>query len=417
MDRGFLGRLLGGAALAAAFFAANVDASRAASCGGLLQPRCAPAPLYPPAPDPGGDAEAAMTVPPAAPKQFGFNTNLWWQTHNGQNLVPFEVYRSAKAGANLIRTTVTWSRFATSPDRPLADDGYYYPQRGTVPNAGSLKQLDELYDRATAAGLQLDLVINDAPVWASAYSDCRSILGVYTGRCAVLGTGARLYPTSDHVGDLARFVIALGQRYPGVVFETWNEPNLDRGAQAASGAFLGTMQCSVWQAARTLPQPSLVLSPAFGDFYGEDATRSYMRDFYSTGRGCFDRLSVHTYNGSNQSFGANSPLAGHMKIYRDARAEAGDSAPIWVTEFGFKTGSTDGSVSEQKQALLTGQEYNKLLTMPDVEAAIVNTLRDAPRPGATSPRDPDYAYGWLRKDGSMKPVYCQFSALAGTPAC
>src|SRR5215208_7066788 len=103
MDRGFLERLLAGAALAAAFFAANVDASRAASCGGLLQPRCEPAPLYPPAPDPGGDAEAAMTVPPAAPKRFGFNTNLWWQTRNGRSQVPFEVYRSAQAGTNLLR--------------------------------------------------------------------------------------------------------------------------------------------------------------------------------------------------------------------------------------------------------------------------------------------------------------------------
>jgi hypothetical protein len=221
----------------------------------------------------------------------------------------------------------------------------------------------------------------------------------------------RLYPTAAHLQDLANFVTALARRYPGVIFETWNEPNLDRGPQAAGGALIGKMQCAVWQAAKAQPQPATVLSAAFGDFRGEDATRAYLRDFYSTGSGCFDHLSVHTYNGATNSFGAGSPLAGHMQIFRDARIEAGDTSPIWITEFGFTTSrDADWHVSETNQAALTWAEYNKLLTMPDVEAALVHTLRD-------QKTQADPGFGWIRTDASLKPVFCDFSARAGTPAC
>jgi Cellulase (glycosyl hydrolase family 5) len=395
----------------------------ASGCGGLLQPACPPAPAVDAsAPDPGGDAAANLPVPPPAGKLFGFNTNLWWQTTGGRDLVPFEVDRSAQAGAEVIRTTVTWATLASSPAKPLGDSGAY--PRGSVPGSGALARLDELYDRATAAGLQLDLVINNAPKWASAYAYCTTSLGLYPPGCDPVATGKRLYPTAAHLGDLSKFVTALGLRYPGVTFETWNEPNLDQGPQAVGGAFVGRMQCAVWDAAKALAQPALVLSAAFGDFRGANATRQYLRDFYSTGGACFDRLSVHTYNGSSHSFGAGSPLATHMEIYRDARAEAGDTRPMWISEFGFSTADAPNTVTEADQKTLTRAEYNKLLSMPDVEAAIVNTLRDdAPPPrtgllwlGASSQSTED-GYGWLHNDGSAKPVYCEFSALADHPAC
>lgn len=389
-----------GAAVAVALLLAIPAA--AGSCGGLLQPACPPPPpLYPYADDPGGNANANLAVPPPGGKLFGFNTNLWWQTAGGADLVPFEVDNTAAVGGQIIRTTVTWAAFA-KPGEPLGDQGSY--PRGQVPSDGALKQLDELYDRATGAGLQLDLVVNDAPKWASAYADCTPVLGIYSSRCAPVAQHKRLYPTSAHLGDLSAFVTALGERYPGVTFETWNEPNLDRGPQAIGGAFAGRMQCAVWAAAKALPAPSRVLSPAFGDFYGASATTAYIRDFYSTGNGCFDDLSVHTYNGSSHDFGAGSPLAGHMKIYRDARAAAGDTRPMWVTEFGFSTARANGAVSESDQATLTWQEYNKLLTMPDVEAAIVHTLRDSSGPSG----DIDTGYGWLRRDNTRKPVYTLF---------
>jgi hypothetical protein len=396
-------RFLPAAAAAAAFVVLPSLPANAASCGGLLQPPCPQPALYAPAPDPGGTTDANLSVPPPAGKVFGFNTNLWSQT--SRDWVPFEVSRSAQAGAQIIRTTVTWATLASSPSKPLGDEAVY--PRGSVSDASTLKQLDELYDRATAAGLQLDLIINNAPRWATAYASCTPVLGVYSQRCAPVAQGKRLYPTSAHLVDLSNFVTALGQRYPGVIFETWNEPNIDQGPQAVGGGFIGQMQCAVWQAAKALTPPSQVLSAAFGDFYGVDATRSYMRAFYSTGLGCFDDLSVHTYNGSAHSFGANSPLAGHMQIYRDARTEAGDTTPIWITEFGFTTSHDSHTVSEADQDTLTWQEYNKLLTMPDVQTAIVHTLRD----------DSQSGYGWVRTNGTLKPIYCDSSARAGHPAC
>lgn len=137
-----------------------------------------------------------------------------------------------------------------------------------------------------------------------------------------------------------------------------------------------------------------------------------MADFYSTGGGCFDRLSVHTYNGSYRSFGANSPLAVQMQVYRQARAAAADARPMWVTEFGFRTANAPNTVSEGAQDTLTSQQYNKLLTMPDVEAAFVHTVRDAPLPNYASNDDINYGYGWLHQDGTPKPVYSDFTSRA-----
>src|SRR3954470_12287480 len=161
-------------AIAAALAATGAFAlpSQAASCGGLLQPSCPPPPGFPNAPDPGGDGNAGLPVPPSAGKRFGFNTNLWWQTSGGRDMVPFEVDRSVGAGAQVIRTTVTWATFSSAPDKPLGTDGQAYPQRGTIPDATALERLDELYDRASARGIQLDLIVNNAPKWASAYSYC-----------------------------------------------------------------------------------------------------------------------------------------------------------------------------------------------------------------------------------------------------
>ena len=370
-----------------------LPAAGATGCGGLLQPKCPP-PYSTSAPDPGGDQDAGLTVPPPAGKLFGFNTNLWRQTANGGDYVPFEVTRSSRAGSQVLRTTVTWASFATGPSQPLGGSPV------------TLARLDELYQRASAAGMQLDLVMSNAPLWATAYASCTG-LAVYTPRCAPVRQGDRLYPTVAHLQDLSNFVTALGERYPGAIFETWNEPNFDQGPQAVSGSFIGQMQCAVWQAAKALTQPSMVLSAAFSPYDSAAATKAYMDAFYATGGACFDRLSVHTYNGITRRFGADSPLAGEMQIYRDARAGAGDTRPMWVTEFGFSSGTRSGEVSEGQQDQLTRWQYNKLLTMPDVEAALVHTLRD----------DSNATYGWLRSNGSAKPVYCDFTQQAGDPAC
>ena len=394
----------------------------AADCGGFLQPACPPAP---PSPDPGGDAGANVSVPPPAPKLFGFNTNLWWQS---DRMPALEADKSAQVGAQVIRTTVPWANFDATPGDPVVE-----------PAGAARARLDALYAEAQQNGIKLDLIIDGAPKWASAYANCEPIaFALWPPGCEPVRDGRRLYPTAAHLQDLQRFASALLQRYPGSLIEGWNEPNFDTGPQAVGGAFMGQMQCAVWRAAKAQPQPAFVLSPAFGVFGGESATRQYLRDFYSTGKGCFDALSVHTYNDDRKELGANSPLAIHMRTYRDARTEAGDTTPMWVTEFGFSTSNAKYGVTESTQRDLTRQEYNKLLTMADVQAAFVHTLRDrgacqlsfapycTPEPDG-GPRDLlgplpqmgdlDNGYGWLREDWSPKPVFCLFSSLAGTPAC
>lgn len=368
-------------------------------------------------PDPGGTESPQQPAPPPG-KLFGFNTLLWGQDE-GQWIVDFEVGRAHKVGANIQRTPVDWASLQPARTSPPLGEESSYP-RGSVPQPSGLRQLDRLYDALSARDMRLLLIVNNAPKWASPQAHCVPLLGLYFGGCERVRDGKPLYPTEDELPAVTAFARALAERYPGIAIQTWNEPQYD----GPDARLAGRMSCAIRAGARAASQPALVVSPSFAKFKtsgerAEDSTRRYLDAYYEAAAGCHDRFSMHAYTRANTHFGANSDLADLMRIFRDIRARHRDTTPIWVTEFGYTTtGQRFGegmgySFSQEQQAELTGRQYDRLVTMPDVEAAIVHTLRDQPVKKLNNPNDPEWGYGWLRTDGSPKPVYCAFAARAG----
>jgi hypothetical protein len=113
-----------------------------------------------------------------------------------------------------------------------------------------------------------------------------------------------------------------------------------------------------------------------------------------------------------------------LKLIRTTQQAAGDSKPVWATEFGWSTSDVRNpsqpwlsGVSEQTQADYIGDAAD-LLEDPAkglgfVEGAFVYDLRN----DGTDPSDGNSNYGLLHRDFSPKPAYetlrDKFAGMAG----
>ena len=399
-------------------FALLAAAPASAQCGLLGLFPCASNEPPHRGPDPGGSEIPKQPAPPSG-KLFGFNSLLWGQADT-QSIVDFEVGRANAVGANIQRTPLDWATLQPTRSSPPLGEESRYP-RGSVPHASSLRQLDRLYDALTPRGMKLLIIVSRAPQWASPQAHCVPFLGLYFGDCGPVRDGKPLHPAPQSLPALKAFARAIAERYPGVAIQTWNEPAYD----GMDATLAGQMTCAVRDGVAPVSPRALVVSPSFAKFktsqteLAETSTRRYLDAYYKAAAGCHDRFSMHAYTRAHTHFGKDSDLADQMRIFRDIRARHADTTPIWVTEFGYTTtgpryGEGMGySFSPEQQAELTGRQYDRLVTMPDVQAAIVHTLRDQPIQRLADPGDPEWGYGWLRTDGSPKPVYCAFAARAG----
>lgn len=377
------------------------------ACGflpGLLSPQCQPAPA---APDPGG-AETPDQPVPAPGKGFGFNSGLYLR---GRSSLEGELDRVAAAGATLHRLAISWRAFQISPDDPPlppADPG------------SSVERVDMFYAAAQARGIDPLFVMSRAPRWATRYR-----------RCGLLDLACRVMAYSDHnlVPDEAgldayrRFVAAVKERWPAAIVESWNEPNhhwnhpsyTGTNAYAASPAHFARIQCAAYEGSKAVND-----DPVLSAGWADHAFAEYLQGVYEAGgAGCWDRGNVHLYTGSETSFGADTRLARLLHAFRGLRAAYADEDPFWVTETGFTT-SGDGSprVTAEAQADGSRRIYNRLITMPEVEAVLFHTLRDSPSSEYpySDESHREYGFGFLHEDWTPKPVYCHFTVRAGAPA-
>ena len=375
----------------------------ARGCGwlglGTCQGDSPPPPL--PAPDPGGNEAADVKLPPAG-KRLGFNSQLGIGITTPQH----EVGLGRTVGATLQRYPVAWS--ALQPTR----------QSPRIPTSGSAKgyltNLDKLYAELTSHEMTPILSFGRAPLWATDYGDC----GLFDGDCKHAAKAINQHPNGANLDEYARFVAAIAARYPKAVVEPWNEPNIKPFWQPdAPNPWLYTsLQCAVYDEVGKLPAPNLVTSAGFGSHSkqrsdGSPLFADYLNATYYAGlRSCMDALNVHVYGANIMSIGAGSPFAEEWAIIREVRARYGDTTKMWVTETGTSTipkstGITWG-VTQAQQADRNARLYNRLATMGDVAAIAFNSLRDAPSEHQQY-EEPGWHYGFLRKDFSPKPAFCE----------
>jgi hypothetical protein len=217
----------------------------------------------------------------------------------------------------------------------------------------------------------------------------------------------------SQLSDYADFVTQVATRYRGRIaaYIIWNEPNLARewGNRAPDPAEYAALLRSASARIRASDPHARIVSAGLAPTNEHDANalddRDFLRAFYAAGaREDFDVLGAHPYGFANPPDDPRGAHAGLdlLRLFdlHDIMAASGDAAkPVWVTEFGYTTGSAETQVSEDQQAQFTPRAYEVARTqMPFVEMfALWNLAQEGPLDQT--------GYSLVRADGSPKPAY------------
>jgi hypothetical protein len=276
----------------------------------------------------------------------------------------------SSAGANLVRVDVTWS--ALEPAKGHYSDSY-------------LARLDAFFAAAQARGIKVLATVAASPSWASSNGDWN---------------GAPKNPSD--FGDIARY---LTNRYSAdmAAIEAWNEPNWN--SNLVTGDITGTYAAMLkaFYAGAKQGNPNvdvLAGATAYADI-------SFFRGLWANGgRGYYDGLSVHPYadGASPSDTSVTHSFIGQLQALHAAQQAVGDNTPIWVTEFGWPTGTSKGANTEQQSADYLQQAFSILSGLSYVRGATVYQLRDM----GSNPADPEDNFGLLHRDFTPRPAYAAF---------
>jgi polysaccharide biosynthesis protein PslG len=203
----------------------------------------------------------------------------------------------------------------------------------------------------------------------------------------------------------ARFAAAAAYRYrhAGIIWDLWNEPNLDHfWPPEANATHYGQLALGAIAAIRRVDPTAIIVGPALCGFEW---------DFWHTlGRmGLYRRLdavTVHPYGvlAPEELLGPYLELRALIDSYTP-----GWKVPIWSGEWGFAT--TEGGLSELGQAQYLSRQWLFNLSH-DIDLSIWYDWRN----DGTDPHDPEHNFGTVRHDYGPKPSYQAARTLATTLA-
>jgi hypothetical protein len=306
--------------------------------------------------------------------------SLWWDSSNRDMERELELARDA--GANVVRVDVSWSSLETAGSGRLS--------------AWYVKKLDRFMSLASRYRLKVLATLLSSPCWASSAPESlrQGCTDDWWQRERI-----QMYPPSDprDYADTARWITArYGTKLAAL--EIWNEPNLEQDrffiAPDEPRAYAELVKASYAAAKQGNPDVP-VLAGALA--YGGDA---WVRGLYANGiKGHYDGLSVHPYNVGRPKPGAWSGIEWARRLQR----EAGDSAPLWVTEFGWSTCRIGSGwcVTRGHQARLIAAAFAALRAEPKVRAGIVYNLRDK----GSSAESMEDNFGLVGRDFTRKAGY------------
>ena len=349
------------------------------------------------APDPGGDPNATVQLPPPGGKYMGFNDDSISDLHGLTETDYAELSRVA--GGNLIRASFDWRSAEPS------DDYWRY---------GAWSAAKDLYDRALERGMTPMFTVGFAPTWA------RDDAG------KLCGEPCRLPPSRAMDGEWGEFVGRVAEQFPRAIIEVWNEPNLSNFWKTGADPQRYAELLNVAHDAVKAVSPSTTvlgggLSNVQVSLNGHMAIGEFLSRAYAASpsiAGNMDALSFHPYPDA-PALGLNTLFAKSFDDVRRAKAAAGDSAtPLFVSEVGISlTGTIPVTEAVQADAMLSA--YRRLMTMDDVIGVVFHRLIE---PADTTGNLFELGAGWLRYGGnppSARAVYCRFVAEAGHtyPSC
>jgi Cellulase (glycosyl hydrolase family 5) len=256
-----------------------------------------------------------------------------------------------------------------------------------------IARYDRAIDTARAAGAKVLVFVNGSPRWAS---------------------GSRIpMMKPQNPADYADFMRYVATRYAGRVsaWEVWNEENTSRfWPSGPSPAAYVPLLKAAYPAVKAGDPSALVV---FGGVSQNDY--SYIEGAYAAGaKGYFDVMAVHPYPGPNApedvwySNGRIGTMAfSGFKEVRSSMLARGDDKPIWLTEFGWSTTTTESwGVTQSQQADYLTRAYRLLENYPYVAIAYWYNLRNN-----FWDQDADTwetQCGLMRTDFTHKPSYAAF---------
>jgi hypothetical protein len=286
--------------------------------------------------------------------------------------------------AKAMRLEVNWSQL-----EPLAP-GQYDPR--------VLATLDHMVDGAAKRGIKVLLFIDRTPCWASSAPDRNGCAGTSPNLFDITRYGPTDPQTYVPVSTflVSRYGSKLG------AFEVWNEPD-----QANEKYWAGPDKVTRYvELMRAVYGPIKQANPALpviaGSFVGTNG--KWLKAMYAAGaKGLYDGLAVHFYD---------LPLQA-LKTTHAVQKANGDSAPLWLTEFGWTSCLRKGGptfradhpcVSPAAQARGVKDVLNVVRSTSWINAATLYTLHD---------QDDDYQFGLLDRAGRRKPVFAAAAASFG----
>lgn len=310
-------------------------------------------------------------------------------------------YRSE--GLTWLRTPISWLTVQSARNGPY--DWSHY---------------DTVMASAARHGLRVIAIIGGTPAWARA-ANC-------TGRD---GWEQACPPLADVAGYSA-INATMAARYPGLVMEVWNEPNLKSfWSPAPDPAAYTQVLIAAYNAIKQASPDTTVLSAGLTLGWNNPGRSMNPVDFLSAvyangGGGHFDGVAWHPY--LFHAWGAAAALPGQVTVdsswfqmygtnpsARSLMIAHGDGdKKIWVTEMGANTEvSNQIYATEAEQAAIVTRAVQLWASYPWAGAFNFYTYQDGFQPGASG--NSEGYFGLWRANHTPKPAVAALrAAVAAT---
>jgi hypothetical protein len=348
-----------------------------------------------------GSASGASAAP-RMPVGFYDDYSFRWSPDVKNNLLAAQ-----KAGASIIHVTADWSQIAAKqPANPANGDDPAY----------TIADLDNLVAAAPRYGLQVMINISGAPKWAN-------------------GGKPPNYPPTN-LNTLTTFAHMLARRYNGYGthgrvnrWSVWNEPNLGlflmpqfSGTKIVSPSIYANIYMAAYKGIKS-GNPSALVAVGETSNRGRDkpvpgapvsvapATFAHLLSLVAP-KLPFDAWATHPYPTdpflppTQKVAYPNVTLTRINQFGQDLQKWFHRRVPIWITEYGVQTKPQFSvGVTYAQQALYAKEALQLAQASPYVEMFTWFTIRDSPS---------TWQSGLMQNNGTKKPAYAVFSALAKT---
>ena len=294
-----------------------------------------------------------------------------------------DIARARSLGAKVVRAELKWSTLE--------------PRRAGQVDPRALAFTDRLVNDAAAAGIRVIFTVDSTPCWAS------SAPAPLLSRCHPgERTAANSWPPTATApyGAVTGFVAArYGTRLAGI--EIWNEPDHSNELYFAGPDKVERYAALLRAAYTAIKQANPAVAVLGGSLVG--ANGRFLRALYRQGiKGYYDGLAVHFYSLELAS----------LRAFHEVQLANGDSAPLWLDEFGWSSCYPAKRVQEE-QACVTPQVQGQNIAdivrsvsrTPYVAADVVYNLQNA------APE----SFGLLASNGSPKPAFAALKRALASP--